>query len=158
MGAASSSATGGAPTSGGGNSGSGGSSVPADGGQASGSYAGDDMGWDMVAFAEAGGYDAVLSGELPGGINGDGQDIFVFIDELNLDIVNNTLIQNTEITLIADDGGILEIGGDFTAIQTQESLVVDGSGGPSSLPVDDGGFIPGGDAPVIEADAGMGCG
>jgi hypothetical protein len=126
------------------------------GGEAPNSYAGDDMGWDAVAFAEAGGYDAVLTGSMPPGMcpgDGDGQDIFVFIDELNVDIINNTLIQNTEINLIADDGSVIDIGGDFTAIQTQESLIQDGpvlgNSGPSEA-----AFIPQ-DSSFIEADAAM---
>ncbi len=90
-----------------------------------GGFLADAMGWGPEAFAEAGGYDAVFSGELPcdmfGGSAGD--NVYIFIDELN--ITNNTLIQETNITLIADDGGILEIEGDFTAIQTQESLVLE---------------------------------
>ncbi|MEM6498198.1 MAG: hypothetical protein AAF709_15930 [Pseudomonadota bacterium] len=118
-------------------------------------FLGDAMGWDMAAFAEAGGYEAILTGQLPPGAygDGDGQDIFVFIEELDLDIVNNTLIQNTEINLIADDGSVIDIGGDFNAIQTQESLVIDGSSGPA-LPPPDAGGLPG-EGPVIEADAGM---
>lgn len=141
---------------------SGAPSAPAAASSASGSaapansYAGDEMGWDAVAFAEAGGYDAVLMGALPPGMcpgEGDGQDIFVFIDELNVDIINNTLIQETEINLIADDGSVIDIGGDFTAIQTQESLIQDGPvlgiAGPNEAP-----FVPQ-DAPLIEADAAM---
>ncbi len=118
-------------------------------------FLGDAMGWDMAAFAEAGGYEAILTGQLPPGAygDGDGQDIFVFIEELDLDIVNNTLIQNTEINLIADDGSVIDIGGDFNAIQTQESLVIDGSSGPA-LPPPDAGGLPG-EGPIIEADAGM---
>lgn len=126
----------------------------AGGDEAPNSYAGDDMGWDAVAFAEAGGYDAVLYGELPPGMcpgDGDGQDIFIFIDELNVDIVNNTLIQETEINLIADDGSVIDIGGDFTAIQTQESLIQDGPAfaGPG---MPDATFIPD-EASFIEAEA-----
>ena len=120
-------------------------------------FLGDAMGWDAAAFAEAGGYEAILTGQLPPGAygDGDGQDIFVFVEELDLDIINNTLIQNTEINLIADDGSVIDIGGDFNAIQTQESLVVDGSGGPA-LPPPDGGPMPG-DAAAAEPDMGMGC-
>lgn len=141
---------------------SGGPSAPAAAPAASGgaapanSYAGDEMGWDAVAFAEAGGYDAVLMGALPPGMcpgEGDGQDIFVFIDELNVDIINNSLIQETEINLIADDGSVIDIGGDFTAIQTQESLIQDGPvlgiAGPNEAP-----FVPQ-EAPLIEAEAAM---
>ncbi len=140
----------------------GGSAAPASapmssGGEApSNSYAGDDMGWDAMAFAEAGGYDAVLMGSLPPGMcagGGDGQDIFVFIDELNVDIINNTLIQETEINLIADDGSVIDIGGDFTAIQTQESLVQDGPILDASSPIE-AAFIPQ-ESSFIEADAGM---
>ena len=122
-----------------------------------GGFLGDAMGWDAAAFAEAGGYEAILTGQLPPGAygDGDGQDIFVFIEELDLDIVNNTLIQNTEINLIADDGSVIDIGGDFNAIQTQESLVIDGSSGPA-LPPPDAGPMPG-DGPVVEPDMGMGC-
>lgn len=118
-------------------------------------FLGDAMGWDMAAFAEAGGYEAILTGQLPPGAygDGDGQDIFVFIEELDLDIVNNTLIQNTEINLIADDGSVIDIGGDFNAIQTQESLVIDGSSG-SAMPPPDAGGLPG-EGPIIEADAAM---
>ena len=140
----------------------GGSATPASAPMSSGggaqpnSYAGDDMGWDAMAFAEAGGYDAVLMGSLPPGMcpgEGDGQDIFVFIDELNVDIINNTLIQETEINLIADDGSVIDIGGDFTAIQTQESLVQDGPVLGASSPTE-AAFIPQ-ESSFIEADAGM---
>jgi len=119
-------------------------------------YAGDDMGWDAASFAEAGGYDAVLMGSLPPGMcpgEGDGQDIFVFIDELNVDIINNTLIQETEINLIADDGSVIDIGGDFTAIQTQESLIQDGPIPGSTSPAE-AAFIPQ-ETPFIEVDGGM---
>ncbi|MGI9480194.1 MAG: hypothetical protein ACR2PI_26060 [Hyphomicrobiaceae bacterium] len=121
------------------------------------SYTGDDMGWDAAAFAEAGGYDAVLTGALPPGMcpgDGDGQDVFIFIDELNVDIINNTLIQETEINLIADDGSVIDIGGDFTAIQTQESLIQDGPIPGATGPAD-AAFIPQ-ETAFIEADnAGM---
>lgn len=126
------------------------------GGAPANSYAGDDMGWDAAAFAEAGGYDAVLTGAMPPGMcpgQGDGQDIFIFIDELNVDIINNTLIQETEINLIADDGSVIDIGGDFTAIQTQESLIQDGPIPGATGPAD-AAFIPQ-ETPFIEADAGM---
>ncbi len=126
-------------------------------GDGSNGFLGDAMGWDAAAFAEAGGYEAILTGQLPLGAygDGDGQDIFVFVEELDLDIINNTLIQNTEINLIADDGSVIDIGGDFNAIQTQESLVVDGSSGPA-LPPPDSGPIPG-DGPVVEPEMGIAC-
>ena len=133
--------------------GAGGGASPSEGG----GFLGDAMGWDAAAFAEAGGFEAILTGQLPPGayVDIEGQDIFVFVEELDLDIINNTLIQNTEINLIADDGSVIDIGGDFNAIQTQESLVVDGSGGPA-LPLPDAGPMPG-DAPAPEPDLAMAC-
>lgn len=127
-----------------------GSAPVAAGGGAPSSYAGDDMGWDMAAFAEAGGYDAVIMGAMPPGMcPGEGGDIFLFIDELNVEINNTEMIQNTEINLIADDGSVLEIEGDFTAITTQESVAFQGPA--SSDPFADGGFLP--EEPVfIEAE------
>ena len=144
------------PASGGGSS----AAAPSTGGggyapaaeSSSGSFLADDMGWDMAAFAEAGGFEAVLTGQLPVP-GGDDQDIFIFAEELNLDIINNTLIQNTEVNIIADDGSVIDIDGDIITAPTQEVSIVDGPGASFGGGFGGGPGLPGsGQAPPMPQD------
>jgi len=90
-----------------------------------GGFIADAMGWGAEAFGGAAGYEAVMSGSLPLDLlSSEGGDIFLFVDEFYLSVVNNTLVQETNTTLIADDGAVLEIGGDVMTISSQENFTV----------------------------------
>ena len=107
-----------------------------------GGFIADAMGWGPEAFGGAAGYEAVMSGSLPLDLlNSEGGDIFLFVDEFYLSVVNNTLVQQTNTTLIADDGAVLEIGGDVMAISSQENFTVMPSASASmmSMPGHGGG-------------------
>lgn len=102
-----------------------------------------ELGWGDAAWAEAGGFEAVLLGHLFGGSlpGGAGSPvILISIDQLDIDfntliqnINQSTQIQNTQIVFNALDGGSVDVAGDVTAVSSQQSLV-DQSGGLPGIP------------------------
>ena len=99
---------------------------------------GGSLGWDAAAWADAGGFDAVLSGHLPSSLGSAGAmpPIIVFAID-NLDVEFNTLfqttqIQNTLVFLNAVNGGSIDVGGDVSAIGFQSASTEQLLGG--SLP------------------------
>jgi hypothetical protein len=99
--------------------------------------AGAELGWDH-AFAEAGGFEALLTGHLSGGsLPGAAASplSLTLIDDLDIDfntLIQNTLVQNTQIVFEAAQGGSIEVGGDVSAISSQEALI-NQSGGLSEI-------------------------
>lgn len=95
---------------------------------------GDDLGWDDQAWADAGGFEAVIGGAVSDALGGEGHGpIFLNFEIGSLDIdlftfIQNTLVQNTEVVLDASDGGSLTVGGDVSAIGSQEALTDGGFG------------------------------
>jgi hypothetical protein len=88
---------------------------------------GGNLGWDAPAWADAGGFEAVLFGHLANNLGPAGgfPPIVVFAIE-DLDIEFNTLIQttqtqNTLALLNASNGGSIDVGGDVTAIGLQSA-------------------------------------
>lgn len=101
-----------------------------------------DLGWGDSAWAEAGGFDAVLVGHLLGD-HGGGYPSIVVIPIDHLEINNNTLFETTQIFLNASNGGSIQVGGSVDAESNQGLL--DGSGGSH-------GFGGGHSAPDAPAD------
>ena len=89
-----------------------------------------DLGWGPSAFGEAGGFDAVLIGHLPAEAlpPGSGPSPLVIIPIEHLEVNNNTFIQNTQtetnnILFNAAGGGSIDVGGDVTALASQQALI-----------------------------------
>lgn len=88
------------------------------------------LGWDASAWEDAGGFDAVLSGQMSNGMSHAGgfQPIIVFaIDDLevNLNTLNQiTQVQNTLIFLNASNGGTIDVGGDVNASGSQSAGIM----------------------------------
>jgi hypothetical protein len=103
-------------------------------------HAGDELGWDDASWDDAGGFAAVLAGHLPPGAldaGGDHGPVIVFINDLDIDLFNiinqNTIVQNTDISFDASNGGSIDVGGDLNAIAGQQALLTEGGGDLSHL-------------------------
>jgi hypothetical protein len=99
-------------------------------------HAGDELGWNDAAFDDAGGFLAVLAGHLPADTfaGGDHGPVIFFINDLDIDLFNiinqNTIIQNTDISFDASNGGSIDVGGDLNAVAGQQAFLTEG---PSDL-------------------------
>ncbi|SON57813.1 hypothetical protein HDIA_4272 [Hartmannibacter diazotrophicus] len=86
---------------------------------------GDELGWSDGDLRDAGALQGMIGQLLHGGDEG-AVNLFLDIEHLDVDIFNivqNTLVQTTEIVFDASDGGSIDVGGDVTAIGTQTALV-----------------------------------
>jgi hypothetical protein len=114
-------------------------------------HAGAELGWGDAAWGDAGGFAAVLIGDLHGAVPFGG----------NLEINNNTFIQNTavdntSILLNASNGGTVDVGGNVTAMSLQQiesefqGMSDTGHSGESGmLGQFGGGFPPGGGGAIV---------
>jgi hypothetical protein len=90
---------------------------------------GADLGWGEGAFGEAGGYDAVLYGQVPASdYHGAGPAPFVIMPIDHLEINNNTLVQNTQVEntnlfFNAGQGGTIDVDGNVNALSSQQALI-----------------------------------
>ncbi|UVF18505.1 hypothetical protein HPT29_018730 [Microvirga terrae] len=88
------------------------------------------LGWDASAWEDAGGFEAVLSGQLSNSLGHSGglPPIIVFaIDDLDVNIgtLNQiTQVQNTFVFLNASHGGSIDVGGDVTANGLQSAGIM----------------------------------
>ena len=87
-----------------------------------------DLGWGDSAWAEAGGFDAVLVGHLLGDHGGGGYPSVVVIPIEHLEINNTNLFETTQIFLNASNGGSIQVGGSVDAESNQGLL-----GGPAGV-------------------------
>lgn len=94
--------------------------------------AGADLGWSDDDLQDAGALPELLGQLLQGG--GDGMvNLFLDVETLDVDIFNivqNTLMQTTEILFDASNGGSIDVGGDVTALGSQTAMVDDFDGLP----------------------------
>jgi hypothetical protein len=78
-------------------------------------HAGSELGWGDAAWGDAGGFDAVLIGGLPGAVPFGGN------LELNNDtFIHNTAVQNTSIVFDAANGGSIDVAGSVTAMPVEQ--------------------------------------
>lgn len=98
---------------------------PVGGGGGGSGYA-DELGWGDQAWGDGGGFEAILRGALsdaflPEGFDG-AVNLNVFVENLDIDLYNvieNTLVQNTSVVFDAGEGGVIEVGGDVSALGVQ---------------------------------------
>jgi hypothetical protein len=85
--------------------------------------AGSELGWSDAAWGEAGGFEAVLFGHMPGlGGTGPGPLVIMPIDHLtinNTTLIQNFETQNTNVVFNAAAGGTVDVGGDVSALSSQ---------------------------------------
>ena len=90
-------------------------------------HGGGNLGWEMAAWDDAGGFDRIMSGHLFDAFSHAGAmpPVFVFaIDHLDVNFntfIQTTQIQNTLVFLNASDGGSIDVGGDVNAIGLQSA-------------------------------------
>lgn len=102
-------------------------------------HAGDELGWNDASFDDAGGFAAVLAGHLPADAfaGGDHGPVIFFINDLDVDLFNiinqNTIIQNTDISFDASNGGSIDVGGDLNAVAGQQAFLTEGASDLSHL-------------------------
>jgi hypothetical protein len=91
-----------------------------------------ELGWGDAAWAEAGGFEAVLLGQLPLGALATGAAGPVFliaIEDLDIEfnlLNQNTIVQNTAIVFDAANGGSIDVGGDLNALAGQQAQISGG--------------------------------
>lgn len=89
--------------------------------------AGGGLGWTDLAWAEAGGFEAVLAGHgggvLPPAVTPATAEVTIEHAVFNMvTLVQNTLIQNTQIIFNAGEGASFDIDGDISAVSAQQVM------------------------------------
>jgi hypothetical protein len=95
--------------------------------------AGGGLGWTDLAWAEAGGFEAVLAGHAGGGLPPAAipatAEVTIEHAVVNLvTLVQNTLIQNTQIIFNAGEGASFDIDGDISAVSAQQVVTASAGG------------------------------